>query len=121
VGMKTQDKLLKIFKSHHLPLSEAQLRSKVMVNKTTIYRALDRMLAENLIKAVDFGDGKKRFELNSLQHHHHLICQSCERVEDVHVSDDVSGIEKQISKQKKFKIINHSLEFFGLCAQCVSK
>ena len=58
--------------------------SKTGVNKTTICRELDFLMGKGLIKEIEFGEGKKRYEIDSgSDHHHHLICLNCKKVEDV--------------------------------------
>ena len=118
---KTRRLLLEIFQSEPKPQTEIQLRQKlaqvgVSVNKTTVYRELAQLQGQHIIRQVNFSDGKKRFELDQ-GHHHHFICQNCLKIFDVNLKD-CKLLEKQINKQKKIHIINHSLEFFGLCAQC---
>jgi Fur family ferric uptake transcriptional regulator len=120
---KAQNAIIEIFKLHRLPLTEMELRSKILssginVNKTTVYRQLARMKENDLIREIDFGDGKKRFETNSGDHHHHLVCTNCASVDEIYIENDLDRIERKISKNKNFKIIDHSLEFFGLCKKC---
>jgi len=88
------------------------------VNKTTVYRELTFLLNTEIVKSIDFGDSVKRYELLQEKHHHHVICINCKKVEDVNLTMDLDKEESKISKEKKFKILNHSLEFFGLCANC---
>ena len=38
-------------------------KSDNVVNKTTVYRELDFLLEQKLIQEIEFGDGKKRYEL----------------------------------------------------------
>lgn len=88
------------------------------VNKTTIYRELEFFKSKNLINEVEFGDGKKRYELNEGVHHHHLICTNCKRIEDIDLKTDLTREEKDIEQKTGFKIRHHSLEFFGYCRSC---
>lgn len=90
----------------------------ITVNKTTIYRELDFLLENEVIRSVQFHDAKKHYEIAQGAHHHHVRCVKCERVEDVHVDHQAESMEKQIAKEHNFKILNHSLEFFGLCPKC---
>ncbi len=120
---KARKALLTIFENNHLPLSELELRTKlagmgVDVNKTTIYRQLSHLKECGSIREVNFGDGKKRFELH-VDHHHHLVCTNCKKVDEIRIENDMSQIEKKIIRNKKFVISGHSLEFFGLCNTCV--
>ena len=91
---------------------------KTKVNKTTIYRELDFLINKNIIKAIEFGEGKKRYELETGHHHHHLVCLNCRKVEDVDLEVDLHDEERKIEKDTGFKVKSHSLEFFGLCKSC---
>jgi len=88
------------------------------VNKTTVYRELLFLKERKVITELEFGEGKKRYELMPKDHHHHLVCVSCKKIEDIPLHKDLDREEQAIAKQKRFKILNHSLEFFGLCAKC---
>jgi Fe2+ or Zn2+ uptake regulation protein len=88
------------------------------VNKTTVYRELDFLQKIAIIKAIDFGDGLKRYELLQEGHHHHVICSKCRKVQDVVLKVDLDAEEHKIQKDTGFKIQSHSLEFFGLCTDC---
>lgn len=86
------------------------------VDKVTIYRILETFYKKDLVKRLEFGEGKYRYELAG-DDHHHLICESCGKVEDI--SDcHISELEKEISQKKKFLVKRHQLEFFGVCSSC---
>ncbi len=88
------------------------------INKTTVYRELAFLLSENIIKEIEFGEGQKRYELEDFKHHHHLICLKCRKVEDVELKTDLNKEETRFLKENGFKVVNHSLEFFGYCKNC---
>jgi len=88
-------------------------------NKTTIYRELFFLLEHNFISEVEFGDGKKRYELVlNRPHHHHAICRECKRVEDIPLSSEFDSEKDALEEKTGFKIETHMLEFFGLCSNC---
>lgn len=89
------------------------LVEKIGVNKTTIYRELSKLVLEGEAVEVDFGDGKKRYELAKKDHHHHAICTKCNLIKDVRINE--RGLDLKI---KNFFIQRHSVEFFGLCNNC---
>ena len=111
-------KIFELFSTASEPLSEADLQKSIAANKSTIYRELNTLLTKNYIAEVDFADGVKRYELSSLNHHHHLICVKCKSVQDVTLEENLSGEEERIFKQKKFQVAKHALEFFGYCNNC---
>jgi len=93
-------------------------RAKNEAHKTSVYRQLSVLKNEKIIREVQFGENKKRYEIYPDNHHHHLVCVDCGHVEDVNAEKDLTGLEKKIFQDKKFKVVNHSLEFFGICVNC---
>lgn len=93
------------------------LRAKNLnTNKATVYRTMDLLFSNGFINKVEFGEGKFRYEIKKGDHHH-LICKKCKVIEDV--EDKYMGkLEEEIYKDKGFKVLSHSLEFFGICKQC---
>jgi Fur family transcriptional regulator, ferric uptake regulator len=91
------------------------------VDRTTIYRTLDSLVEAGVVIKVDFGHSHAHYELaDSNNHHHHLICDKCGVVEDVKISNDDALEKSALANSKSFaKIKTHSLEFFGLCHDCV--
>lgn len=94
-------------------------KQKLVVNKSTIYREIQFLEAHGVIVEINFGDGKKRYEIAGLPHHHHLICTNCQKVEDVFIEKDLVNVERKIKKEKSFVIKHYSLEFFGVCKSCL--
>lgn len=112
-------KVLEEIISHPRTVEEifAALQQKnVRVDLASVYRALQVFVSNNIVQEVNFNDGKKRYEIVD-EHHHHAICNNCGTIEDIALSNE-DGFIKKISHQSKFQIINHSLEFFGLCTKC---
>jgi len=119
----TRKAVLEILVNEAKPLSADCLikklaSQKMHPNKTTIYRELDTLSAGGFIKEVQLGLNRRVYEVTSLGHHHHLVCTKCESVEDISMENDMMIYEKNIMKKTSFKVFDHSLEFFGLCAKC---
>lgn len=120
---KYRKALLNIFLKHAKPLSVHEIlellsQDGMAPNKTTIYREIDSLVELKYLESLDFGDERKRYELSSREHHHHLICESCKRIEDIVIKDDIHEIEKKLKVSSTFKIKSHTLEFFGICGHC---
>jgi Fur family ferric uptake transcriptional regulator len=96
----------------------AYLKQKnIDADPATIFRMMNDFLQKGITKEVQFEKGKSRYELSSKGDHHHLICERCGKIEPVE-DNFVPQIEKEIQKKHQFLIKRHSLEFFGLCANC---
>jgi len=121
---KIRNALLSIFATYQEPVSVAQIldflkKENLSPNKTTIYRELEFLLDHEVVHEVRFGDRTVRYETTSLAHHHHLICIKCHKIEDISLLIDLKGEEARIETLKKFKVLHHSLEFFGVCQKCL--
>jgi Fe2+ or Zn2+ uptake regulation protein len=106
-----------------VPLSAVELKEELQkrnyeVDKTTVYREISFLKEQKIVREIQFGEGKKRFEIDLDDHHHHIVCIRCESVDDIILENDLNHQEKKIFELKNFKVLDHSLEFFGLCAQC---
>ncbi len=116
--------VVEIFLNSTLPLSAIDIiasleRKKAAFNKTTVYRELAFLKETGIIKEIQFlHERVKRYELSSLGHHHHLICLKCKKVEDVVLDAHLEEQEKKILRSTGFHVLNHSLEFLGVCQAC---
>jgi Fur family ferric uptake transcriptional regulator len=116
--------LLKILSKTQPPLSAFDILAKLhtqklLANKTTVYRQLTLLEEQGLIHTVRLSDRSVRYELvNEKKHHHHLICIKCNDVKDINLKNHLAPQEKVVQKNNRFKILRHSLEFFGLCVNC---
>lgn len=89
----------------------------IEADPATVFRMMNDFLEKGVTKQIRFEEGKLRYELANKGDHHHLICESCGKIESV--SDTVvPEMEEDIKKKHKFLVKRHSLEFFGLCKDC---
>jgi len=118
---KLRQTLLELLFLSNSPLSVPEIlanlkKKRLVVNKTSIYRELEFLLAEDLLGEVDFLDGSKRYERHS-HHHHHLVCSQCKHVTCIDACVDLSPFYSRASKLG-FIVDKHVLEFFGRCSRC---
>lgn len=102
------------------PLSVQELlatfrKKRKPVNKTTLYRELDFLEELGVVRQVQLGQDRKRYELTAGPHHHHIRCVECDRIEDIDFPDHLEGTVAHIEKKTGFAVLDHSLEFVGLC------
>ena len=99
---------------------QAMLSQKnIAVNKTTVYRELDFLVKEGIVSEVHLRDTQKYYEIIH-EHHHHIVCLQCHKVDDVVLHRELDEEERRIEMQIGYKVKRHSLEFFGICLKCQS-
>jgi len=119
---RARQALLAIFAAENRPLDVPEIlnllkKQHVSVDQATVYRILEIFLQKRIIERFEFLEGKFRYELSGIEHHH-LICETCGRIDDI--SDcSISTLEKEILEKKGFTTKHHSLEFFGVCQTCL--
>lgn len=111
----------------HLSAEEIYMHTKEIHNEiglATVYRNLELLERLGIVHRFDYGDGQSRYELKlgdeDEHYHHHLICKQCGYIGEFH-SDLLEAIEQRIEEERGFKVTDHCLRFFGLCAECRKK
>lgn len=101
------------------PQSAEDLSKKLRnIDPVTVYRNLAILTKSGLLRQVDLRKDSLYFELAD-SHHHHIVCTSCEKIEDFENKEIENMLNKIMKKSEKFiKITDHSLELFGVCKKC---
>lgn len=118
---KISSELREIFSRQTKPVTVADILLLVgpglKPNKTTIYRQVEKMAKNGELERVQLENRGAGYELKR-EHHHHLVCNNCEKVEDVVLENEPPFEGKMTSGSRGFKIMSHTLEFYGLCRSC---
>lgn len=126
VGLRTtipRLKILEIFgnsKQRHLSAEDvyrALLDEGEDIGLATVYRVLTQFESAGLLLKNMFGENKAVFELDSGEHHDHMVCLQCGRVEEFH-NDDIERLQVEVCDKFKFKLSYHEMNLFGTCAKC---
>ena len=88
------------------------------VSRATVYRTIDVLVKNNLVRKLELGDGRNRYE-NKLDssHHDHIVCIQCGRIDEF-MDENIEKLQDEIAKQYQFKIVRHIHQLFGLCRDC---
>jgi Fur family transcriptional regulator, ferric uptake regulator len=118
---KTQQQALirGLFEHSGRPLSAQELLDAASsiqpgIGIATIYRGIKQLLEDNALVAVDIPGTAPRYERTGLHHHHHFLCQKCDRVYPV--SGCPGHLEKLVPPG--FKMNAHKIVIEGNCAEC---
>ena len=88
------------------------------VSRATVYRTIDVLVKNNLVRKFELGDGRNRYE-NKLDssHHDHIICIQCGKINEF-MDEDIERLQDEIAEKYQFKIVRHIHQIFGLCKDC---
>jgi Fur family ferric uptake transcriptional regulator len=89
------------------------------VGLASVYRVLESLHAAGLVRRVDVGDGVARYEplRESGEHHHHLVCTECGKVE----AFDDPALERAIRRveaKSGYAVEQHDVVLQGACDTC---
>ena len=95
------------------------LRNEGMsVSRATVYRTIDVLVKNNLVRKLELGDGRARYEHKmDLEHHDHLICVQCGKIEEF-MDETIEEIQETIVNELGFKLIRHIHQLFVICNNC---
>lgn len=93
----------------------AALEVMPMISLKTVYQVLNDLRRLGEIQSIELGTGALRFDPNTSEHHH-LVCQGCGDVRDVHL--DTSELLLNRSQRHGFSLESVDVTFRGLCQSC---
>ena len=115
-------KILEIFQSgkqRHMTAEDVfriLLEERLDIGLATVYRVLMQFEQAGLINRSNFESGKAVYEINEGQHHDHLVCLDCGKVEEFYDAE----IEKRphaVAELKGFASSDHSLSIYAHCTK----
>ena len=90
------------------------------VGLATVYRVLTQFETAGLVMRHHFEGGSSVFELDTIDHHDHIVCQTCGNVEEFY-DEVIEEQQEKIAKKYGFKITDHSMYLYGICKDCQAK
>ena len=92
-------------------------KSRANVSLSTVYRTLDHLAGKGEASARVDERGETTFVVCDQSHHHHAVCTSCGKVEDVSC-EAIESVASALRSHHGFKLADHEMEFFGTCGAC---
>ncbi|DAB30445.1 MAG TPA: transcriptional repressor [Sulfurimonas sp. UBA12504] len=86
----------------------------------TVYRTLSLLEDSNVVTSLSFGAQGKKYELGTKEHHDHVICTECGTITEF-VDEAIEERQHAIAETLGFKMIDHSMQIYGICKKCQNK
>ncbi len=113
-------KILEVFqksKQRHMTAEDVfrvLLDERSDVGLATVYRVLMQFEQAGILSRNHFESGKAVYELNEGQHHDHIVCLDCGKVEEF-FDAEIEQRQHKIAKSQGFEIVDHALSLYAHC------
>ena len=95
-----------------------RLAAGEQVGLTTVYRTLASLADARFVDTFS-REGEQAYRLCSQAHHHHLVCETCNRVTEI-TAEEVEQWVEAVARRRGFRVTGHRADVFGVCAACAS-
>ena len=89
------------------------LRKKnINVSRATVYRTIDVLVKNNLVRKLDIGDAPSKYENKIDSHHHdHMICLETGDIIEFY-NEELENLQDEIAKKHGYKVVRHVHQLF---------
>jgi len=91
------------------------------IGLSTVYRHLQALTEAGAADVIHNPDGETTYrfcgDATAAGHHHHLVCRSCGRAEEV-AGRAVERWADEIAERYGYTDVDHTIEVFGICREC---
>jgi Fur family transcriptional regulator, ferric uptake regulator len=89
------------------------------VGLASIYRALDQLSSDGYLQKIELGNGTTRYEpiRSDGDHHHHLVCDSCGKVE-AFADERLERALHRVEDETGYRVATHDVVLRGSCSDC---
>jgi len=120
-----REQLIEVLDASDRPLTIREiLDMRPGLAQSSVYRNLVVLEEADVVHRIVTHDEFARYELaeDLTGHHHHLVCATCGRVEDLPASESIEkSVEKAVAQAARrvgFRTAHHRLDLVGTCADC---
>jgi Fur family transcriptional regulator, ferric uptake regulator len=92
------------------------LQERTDIGLATVYRVLTQFEQAGILSRNHFEAGKAMYELNEGQHHDHLVCLDCGKVEEFYDAE-IEKRQHAVAHTKGFALADHALSLYAHCTK----
>jgi Fur family ferric uptake transcriptional regulator len=118
--------ILELLEEQPCALSAGEIRGALSnrdhaVSRASVYRVLDELEGIGLLQRVEVGQGTSRYEpvRGEPEHHHHLVCDRCGRLEPF-TDDGLERAIRRLSDRLPRAVSEHEIVIHGECEVCAA-
>jgi Fur family peroxide stress response transcriptional regulator len=88
-----------------------------MTSRATVYKTISLAKEMGVVMELEFSKGSNRYDGKRPYAHAHVICTKCKQVMDAE-DLEITALKEQIIRKTGYQIVNHRVDFFGICPDC---
>lgn len=92
-------------------------RFEPKIGRATVFRTLEALVAAGVARRLEQDGHVYGYVACRPEHHHHLACDRCGRVEEIEEAY-ITPVAERVAADLGFTIDDARLDFYGLCATC---
>lgn len=119
---RQREAILEALRSAARPLGPDEIAARAgeqveKLNLATVYRNLKWMAGAKQVVAVECVGQAPRYEIAGLEHHHHFLCEVCDRLFDL-----PGCLAEELDRHVPdgFEVSQHHIQLAGRCGDCAS-
>ncbi|MCX7084115.1 MAG: ferric iron uptake transcriptional regulator [Methylococcales bacterium] len=126
-GLKITIPRLKILQILEKQVDERHLTAemvyKILISENeeiglaTVYRVLTQFEAAGIVTRHHFEGGNSIFELDTGDHHDHILCMKCGKVDEF-TDELIEARQQEVASKLGYELTDHGLYLYGFCPQC---
>jgi Fe2+ or Zn2+ uptake regulation protein len=90
------------------------------IGRATVFRTLEALVAAGVARRLEQDGHVYGYVACRPEHHHHLACDRCGRVEEIDEAY-VRPVAERVGVNLGFRIDDARVDFYGLCASCARR
>lgn len=101
-------------------LYERLRRRDRRIGRATVFRTLEALVTAGVARRLEQDGHVSGYVACRPEHHHHLACDRCGKVEDIEEAY-ITPIAERLAADRGFKVDDARLDFYGLCSSCATE
>jgi Fur family transcriptional regulator, ferric uptake regulator len=87
------------------------------IGRATVFRTLEALVIAGVARRLELDGHVYGYVACRPEHHHHLACDRCGRVEEIDEAY-IRPVSERIAANLGFRIDDARVDFYGICASC---
>ena len=84
----------------------------VNVSRATVYRTIDVLVKNRMVRKMDVGDGRNRYETRlDDAHHDHMICVETGKIIEFY-NEELEDLQEKIAEENGYMLVRHIHQLF---------